>query len=75
MESNNFKCIKNQCRYYFASDIYEGCSITDKYRYVLNNYCDLTNIATREEEIACKIARLTNELEYLNKLKKAIAII
>jgi hypothetical protein len=66
------KCIKNNCRYYFSSDQYfETCQLVSKY-ILLDKCFGLSEVQNKKEEIACKIAKLTEEYEYLSFLETLV---
>ena len=69
MEEKEFKCIKEKCFLYFSSDnYYEVCQLVSKY--VLIDKCyGIKEIPNKKEEVVCKIAKLTNELNYLQELE------
>lgn len=63
---NNLKCIKYKCFCYFESDnlYYETCRLISK-RVLLDKCYGLTEVPNKKEEIACKIAKLTEEYDQL----------
>jgi len=67
------KCIKENCKFYFESDnlYFETCQLISKY--ILLDYCyGLSEVPNKKEIIVCKIAKLVEELEYLNGLEELI---
>lgn len=70
--SNNLKCIKDNCSKYFCSDnYYETCYLLSK-RVLLDRCYGIAEIPNKKEEIICKIAKLTEKLNNLNELEKLI---
>jgi len=72
-EIKELKCIKENCHYYFESDnlYYETCKLISKR--VLPDKCyGITEVPNKKEEIACKIAKLTQEFDKLCSLKTLI---
>jgi len=69
---SNLKCIKENCKYYHnSSDYFESCELLSKY--VLLDKCyGLSETQNKQENLACKISNLINELQYLNNLKSLI---
>jgi hypothetical protein len=66
------KCIKENCRYYFSSDNYfETCQLISK-KVLLNKCHGLSEVPNKKEKIACKIAKLTEEFDYLCLLENLI---
>jgi len=71
-KETKLKCIKWNCKFYHESDNYfETCQLISKY-VLLDNCYGLSEIPNKKEELTCKIAKLVNELEYLNELKELI---
>lgn len=66
------KCIKNKCFCYFESDQYfETCYLISK-RVLLDRCYGIDKIPNKREEIVCKIAKLTQELDKLDGLENLI---
>lgn len=66
------KCIKDKCYLYFESDrYYETCQLISK-RVLLDKCYGLAEIPNKREEIVCRIAKLTQELDKLNGLENLI---
>jgi len=66
------KCIKEKCPYYHNSDDYfETCQLISKY-VLLDNCYGISEISNKKEIIVCKIAKLIEELECLNRLENLI---
>lgn len=64
------KCIKEQCKYYLESDIFETCSlvgmpITDK-------CVGRDEITQRKEDLLCKIGKLLADYEDLCNLESKL---
>lgn len=72
MDEKNLKCIRGKCDYFFSSDNYfETCQLISKY--VLTDKCyGLAEIPNKKEEIICKIAKLTEELNRFDELENLI---
>ena len=59
------KCIKEKCNYYFDSNLYYGtCQLISK-KVLLDKCHGLSEIPDKKEEIACRIAKLTEEFDRL----------
>lgn len=59
------KCIKEKCGFYFESDgYYEICQLISK-RVLLDRCYGLAEVPDKKEEVACKIAKLTEEYDRL----------
>lgn len=72
MDEKNLKCIRDKCFCHFSSDDYfETCYLISK-RVLLDQCYGLTEIPNKKEEIICKIAKLTEELNRLDELEKFI---
>jgi len=64
-----YKCIRDKCRYYHESVIYnETCQLVSK-RVLLGECFGLDEVNNKKEEIACKIQKLTQEFEYVSFLE------
>lgn len=72
-EIKELKCIKENCRYYFESDnmYFETCQLISK-QVLLNKCHGLSEVPNKKEKIACKIAKLTKEFDYLCLLENLI---
>jgi hypothetical protein len=72
--NQDFKCInfdKIKCPMYFETDTYKICQLNPT-RYINEKCIGFSYIRPEMEEIACKIAELTNEYDKLAKLKNFI---
>jgi len=68
----NIRCIKEKCPFYYQSNIYqEVCHLTSKYK-LLDKCYGILEIPNKKEIIACKIAKLINELECLEETNTLI---
>ena len=72
-ETKELKCIKENCKYYFESNnlYFETCQIISK-KVLLDNCYGLSEVPDKKEEIACRIAKLTEEFDYLCLLENLI---
>ena len=71
-ETTKLKCIKEKCPYYHNSDDYfETCLLISKY-VLLDSCYGISEIPNIKEIIVCKIAKLIEEIYYLNELEELI---
>ena len=69
---NNLKCIKNECNYYFESDVYTQCIITGQY-ITKNSICKGIIPAKKlAEEKTCEVSKIINEITKLKELENFV---
>lgn len=61
------RCLKEQCKYYFLSDIFETCNLADEP--VREECIGFKEIIPKKEKIMCKIGELLKEYDELCDLE------
>lgn len=64
------RCIKQSCKYYFESDIFSICNLSN--RPILYDCVGLDEITPKKEELLCKIGKLLKEYEELTETENNI---
>jgi hypothetical protein len=70
--TTKYKCIKYDCHFFFSTDEFAKCQITQKYIND-NSYCDgIEEAKNKAEEYAGKISKLLNEYNKLIELESYV---
>lgn len=64
------KCIRQGCKYYFESDIFSICNLSN--RPILYECVGLDEITPKKEELLCEIGKLLKEYDNLTELENSI---
>ena len=64
------QCIKQDCKYYFSSDIFSICNLSN--RPILYDCVGLDEITPKKEEVLCEIGKLLKEYDKLAELENKI---
>ncbi len=64
------RCVKNHCKFYFDSDIYSICNLSN--RPILYECVGWNEITPKKEELLCKIGKLLEEYDKLVELENKI---
>lgn len=64
------RCLKSHCKYYFDSDIYSICNLSNKP--IIYDCVGLEEIIPQKEELLCEIGKLLKEYDKLIELENKI---